>query len=761
MAASDFSIASGLDGIAVWPRWRSRLAFPLLLFLIVTGFYWKLVFTTQFDWMSGTDLAGQALPWFEEEARQLQQGQFPLWDSHSWAGQPFLGQTQPGAAYPLNWLLWLIPPRDGHIQSWALQWYYVAAHYMAALFAYLLARDLGRSRTASLVAGLIFALAGFTGAVDWPQMFNGVIWTPLVFLFLLRACRGVNPVPSAALSGLFLGVTWLSGHHQVPIFLTVAVAAAWIWFALRSGPPVWRVASLGALSILVSVLVGALQILPAQEYGRLALRWVDTPQPVGWKDTIPYYIHGQFSLHPIQLLGVLIPGLDNEPGRFLGVVGFTLALLGVILCWRQPMVKFMAALAAGALLYALGGHSVFQGLLYGVVPFIEKARVPVRAMFLFHCGAAVLAACAIDQLSAAASASIRAVARGAALFAMSIAALVLMVLVSNQLLWKMEDRVTITVLAALLLAALLYAWRARAITHPQVCTLLVLLLLFELGNDTGFQFADRNQPGDRAALDKVTNSPDIAAFLHRQSGRFRVESGTDDIFLNWGDYHNIDFLQAYTGVTANVIRTDWPSWQTRMLFGVNYTLARGPVHDGQQEVFQGANGIKVYRNRDAFPRAWAVQEVIRIPEPADARRFMNDHLDQMHSTALSAGPSKMLPACPGGAGKVEVTRYAPSAVNLAADMSCEGLVVLSDTNYPGWRAEVDSKPVPIEEVNLAMRGVRVPAGHHEVTFAYRPVSVYAGAGLSGLGSAAVLLLTIFARRKRVLVDIQAKSRNNT
>jgi hypothetical protein len=336
-----------------------------------------------------------------------------------------------------------------------------------------------------------------------------------------------------------------------------------------------------------------------------------------------------------------------------------------------------------------------------------------------------------------------------------------MLLVSKKLLWDMEDRVMITVLAALLFAGLLYGWRSRTLTHPQACTLLVLLLAFELGNDAGFQFADRNKPAERAALDKVTNSPDIAAFLHRQNGRFRVESHTNEVFMNWADYNDIDFLQTYTGVTANVYRTDWPTWQARMLFGTNYTLARSPVHDGQQEVFQGANGIKVYRNPEAFPRAWAVREVVQVPDVAEARRFMNDRVDELHSKALSAGPVKTLPPCAGEAGKVEVTKYAASSVNLAADMSCGGMVVLSDTFYPGWRAEVDSKPVPIEEVNLAMRGVLVPPGHHEVRFTYRPISVYAGAGLTGLGSGAVLLLTIFARKSQVLVDFQAKSRNNT
>src|SRR5258708_30681705 len=98
MAASDFSVATAFGGTALWPRWRSRLAFPLLLFLIVAGFYWKLVLTTQFDWVAGTDLAGQGLPWVEGEARQVQHRQVPLWDPHSWAGPPFLGPNQPRPA---------------------------------------------------------------------------------------------------------------------------------------------------------------------------------------------------------------------------------------------------------------------------------------------------------------------------------------------------------------------------------------------------------------------------------------------------------------------------------------------------------------------------------------------------------------------------------------------------------------------------------------------------------------------------------------
>src|SRR5208337_1817074 len=141
---------------------------------------------------------------------------FPLWDPHTWAGQPLLGQAQPGVAYPLNWLLFLMPRNRAHIGMAALQWYFIAIHYMAALFCYLLCRDLGISRFASLIGGLVFALGAFVGTVLWPQMVNGAVWAPLVFLFLLRIIRGYRRLASAALCGVCWGMSWLSGHHQVP-----------------------------------------------------------------------------------------------------------------------------------------------------------------------------------------------------------------------------------------------------------------------------------------------------------------------------------------------------------------------------------------------------------------------------------------------------------------------------------------------------------------------------------------------------------------
>src|ERR1035437_2366810 len=109
------------------PLWAA-LAVPALLLVVVVLFYWKLTLSSQYSWMDSPDFAYQVLPWFQFQAGEWHAGRFPLWDPHAWAGQSLIGQGQPGAAYPLNWLLFLVPLRHGWIRLAALHWYYVLIH---------------------------------------------------------------------------------------------------------------------------------------------------------------------------------------------------------------------------------------------------------------------------------------------------------------------------------------------------------------------------------------------------------------------------------------------------------------------------------------------------------------------------------------------------------------------------------------------------------------------------------------------------------
>jgi hypothetical protein len=715
---------------------RNRIRIAVLLFLAVAGYYWKLTLTRQFEWMTGNDLAEQVLPWFHIQAQEWHAGRFPLWDPYLWTGQSLFGQAQPGAAYPLNWILFLLPLENGHIAGWALAWYYVAIHLMAAGFCYLFCRSLGRSRSASLAGGLLFSLSGYLGNTAWPQMMNGAVWIPLVFLFQLRASRSPRPAANAALSGMFLGISFLSGHHQVPIFTALAWMGVWIYLLVRNR----RLLVPAAAALLFAGLSGAMQTLPAYEYGHLAKRWVGGPEAVTWNQPVPYSVHAHYDLKAFSFFGIVFPGVKNHFDPFLGVVGLALALFAVTALWRDARVRLLAALALAVVIYALGHNSVFQGALYGLIPELDKARSTSAAMVLFQFAAAALATFGIDEMARSWTARGTWILAGFGALTLAIAEAMIF---ANRLTFPADDRVILTAVIALAAAALFAAWKRQALTATQARVLLVLLLLLELGNTGQYDFADRADRNQMQWLDKIHANADIGEYLHKQPGFQRAEIAADAFKANWGAYHGVEMHGGQTAsVTTNVLESEFFGLNGRRMWGVAYTIAKDPQPDAGNEVFSGASGMKVFR-RDAFPRAWAVHELVRVPNITEGNILVGQDPESFRHKAHMMEQPPPVETC-AAPDTVKLVEHGADRLVINAEMACDGMVVLSDAFYPGWRARVDHRIAKIYEVNGAMRGVAVPRGRHTVTMRYRPVSVYLGAALSLLGILGALSWAAFA-----------------
>ncbi len=726
---------------------KGRLRMALLLFAVVAGFYWKLTLTRQFDWVWGGDIAGQVLPWFTEQARFWGKGTIPLWDPTMWAGQPFLGQAQTGTAYPLNWILFALPLSKGHIIWSAVQWYFVVIRFMGVAFCYWLCRDLGRSRIASLLAGIIFGLGGFLGGTNWPQMVNGALWLPLVFLFLLRAVRTPNTLGNAALSGMFLGIAWLSGHHQAPLFIMLAAAGAWIYYIFRLGRPQWQFARAALVAMLLMGMTGALQILPAVEYGHQARRWVAAPDAVTWNQPVPYSVHATFDLKPVDLLGTVFPYVKTNFDPFVGIGALALALLGLAICWQEQRVRLLAAVGLGGLVYALGHVSVFQGFLYGLVPDLDKAREVSACVFVFQFGVAVLAAFGADQLgSSEPSPWPKRVMWAVLLFGSVSLAILQFLLFSNNKTPGPETSMLVPFLA-FGVAALLYGSIRGTLSRTQAGVLMVLLVLMEMGNITESAIRPRTGPTSDPTLGQMRANSDVADFLKKQPGFFRATVPNDAFLENWGAFQGVDMWQGYlASLTLNLRRFEYWKYPAHMLFGVAYTIAAQPTADGGQEVFAGASGMKVYKHADVFPRAWAVHQLRQAPNADVGSQMINEHLAEFHNMAFLLEPPPAVEIC-GSPDAVELREHAPNRVSVQARMGCRGMVILSDTFFPGWHAAIDGNSAPIYEVNEAMRGVVVPAGSHTLTFQYLPLSVIAGFVLTLMGvGAAIALWRLGSRR---------------
>jgi len=710
---------------------------PLILFLIVIGYYWRIVLAAQYNWDDNPDLVNQVLPWFAAQARAWHSGQFPLWDPYHWLGQSFVGQVQPGVMYPLNWLLFLLPMHDGYLALGFVNWYYVLIHYIAVLFSYALCRDLGLSRRASLFGAAAFGLSGYMAAVVWPQMLNGACWAPLVFLFFFRILRHQNAFRNAVYCGAAFGFSFLSGHHQAPIFIGLALAASWCYylFICRREDRFTFGVKAALLTGLFTVLVSAAQMLPAIEYGRRALRWVGDNQPVGWKQLVPYSVHSQLALAPSHLVNILVP-LDGRPECFVGWAVFTMAIFGIALCWngkRRREVRLLTAIALGAFLYSLGPFLLFHGILYSLLPMLDKARTAQLDTVVSSFACAALAAFGIDALIEQCGENdwtpklIRATLWAGGL----LAACVFVAEAFSLRNVRNVDFMAISSIAALLTATLLWSFRRSHISANAFVTLLLCLGLIEWNNVGTYGFRLKQQP---ALIQNLSQFRDIADFLHQQKGPVRVDMLDSAIPYNFGDWDGVDQLRGYlASISTDVFNLFYRYGRgSAPLLSANYVISRTPPVAGDQPVFTGKSGVKVYENPSAFPRVWPVHRLSVASDTPSITQELNAGPDALRRKAFLSQPGPALETCT-APDDLTLSYLGLQSLDIDANMSCKGMAIVSEAFFPGWAATIDGHAARVYQVDVALRGVVVPRGRHHIQMVYRPVSVYFGVALTLLG----------------------------
>ncbi len=513
-----------------------------MLLLLTAGFYWKLTISPDWTFLEGPDLSNVVRPWLDFEAREFHAGRFPLWDPYEWGGHTLIGQVQPGITNPLNWILFAMPLRDGHIPITTLHWYWVLIHWLGAAFCYALCRDLRAGQTASILGGSVFALAGFVGHTDWPQILMSAIWAPLVLLFFLRAARGHAPAASAALSGAALGMAFLSGHHVVPTFTAVLLGALWLVYVVvgKDLPTRLLRVRFTALFVTVWLLVSAVQVLPAIEYAKQSLRWAGAPEPLRWGQPVPYDVHAHYSLGWPSVGGILMPGISLHANPHVGFVAIALALAALWCRRRDACVRWLALAALGGLLLALGKDFPGYWLIYRFVPMVEKAREPAMAVVLFQLAIAALAALGTDVCR-------------------------------------------------------------RAWPGSWVGVLALALFTAEAVYDAP-HLGRFDRPGSYTAA--IRGQSDIAQFLKAQPGWFRVDFDDNDVSYNFGNLYAIEQFGGVGSSLPVRTHRMLGNAETPRLFGIRYRVAKKPSNPAQEEVFRSRSGLGVFRDPRIADPLW-------------------------------------------------------------------------------------------------------------------------------------------------------------
>lgn len=146
-----------------------------------------------------------------------------------------------------------------------------------------------------------------------------------------------------------------------------------------------------------------------------------------------------------------------------------------------------------------------------------------------------------------------------------------------------------------------------------------------------------------------------------------------------------------------------------------------------------ANGLFLYENPRALPRAYAVAETVPLTDLVEIRReLLGWKREDLGTKAVVTGDTP-----PGlRRGVVEHASFAQRTNDLVVRAE-DGptLLVVNDRFDPDWVATVDGADVSILRVNGLVRGVVVPEGTHRVHLEYRaPLAVWLGAALALLGA---------------------------
>jgi hypothetical protein len=156
------------------------------------------------------------------------------------------------------------------------------------------------------------------------------------------------------------------------------------------------------------------------------------------------------------------------------------------------------------------------------------------------------------------------------------------------------------------------------------------------------------------------------------------------------------------------------------------------------------DGRPTWRNPSALPRAFVVHRARAATTPEEAHAVVTDPAFRPGEEAVVEAPLPAL-APPAGEERAALVADAPERVAVAAEVSAPALLVLTDSFFPGWEAELDGTRVPVLRADYAFRAVALAAGEHRVVFRYRPWSFHMGVALA----AGALVLALAAALGRL------------
>jgi hypothetical protein len=148
------------------------------------------------------------------------------------------------------------------------------------------------------------------------------------------------------------------------------------------------------------------------------------------------------------------------------------------------------------------------------------------------------------------------------------------------------------------------------------------------------------------------------------------------------------------------------------------------------------------QNPNALGNAWLISNFQTVNSANAEIDALNDFDPATTAVVHQDFQEYIAGLSPSGAGQIKLSSYAPNKLTYEATVQGDQFAVFSEVWYgpdKGWQAYIDGQPVDHIRVNYILRGLKIPAGQHEITFEFSPASFDRGVMVSRIFSSLILL----------------------
>jgi len=722
-------------------------------------------------------------------------GELPLWDRHFAQGFPNLAAFQTGVFYPPHFVFYFLDFFP------SIRVLFIFHFLLGVLGTYWLLRYWRYSCSLGVVGSFLFTLGGvIVSLTNLLNHFQSAIWLPWIILTwerLLLAPKWGTFVTFTLVAAL----QFLAGS---PEMFAMSMGLVYLdGFRIRDMEP--QVSSrrilglaIGGIALMLALI--AVQFLPTAELIMESRRGDSIPaaEALMWSLNPSSLLNLFFldkEIDPTISIGLRLFFAREVPfltSSYLGAISlFGISLWAYYGTRREKI--YLTALALGSLTMALGNNALIYPFLFRHVPFFSAIRFPEKFFFFTYAvvflmtmrglRGLLLDQAKLGKVPVIILASICLAWLGLYYSLGSRSEIVSDFIAANTSIPPLSDihaRATVSVLAnlqrqvilSLAIFFLLILGKINKIRPLLFSILLVSIVYVDLAwAHRGFLFAvhpDRvygNPPVVQAAETNMTRffyypsardlHPAVFSVLGRPTFDQSVALSFQNYLPNVGVLSGIDYFQEIDALNrrtyseflsfANNLEFD-RQLQLLRIFNVKYLASfRQLPEKGIRLVNHFPRYFSwLYRIEGTVPRVYVVNRTFFERDPKQTlHRLSLAEFDPLREVVTD----NAIPIRPYGSGSFEgrarIEHYENSLVTIQTTANEDGILVLADSFYPGWKAYVDGKETKIFRANHFFRAVTIPKGEHRIEFRYQPQSFKLGLIISLISLTCLVLVSLF------------------